>query len=184
MDEAQNDAPQGAMARVHRFLDRYDWLILIALAGAYLLYSSSSTAPAVRAGEPAPAFSLQSLTGETHALADYRGRAVALTFWASWCGTCRNELPSLSDLSRELDPKSAAVVSLAVDSPPADVVAFASEARLAFPVLTAPREVSDTYGIRGLPTTLIVSPAGIVTDVFTGYTLPGAVARALRSASE
>lgn len=168
--------------RVHRFLDRWDWVLLAALIAGFWFYNQGRLAPAITEGDVAPGFTLQSLDGSQHTLADYRGRAVAITFWASWCGVCEVELPSLSELSTEIDPHKAAVVSVAVSSPLEEIRAFTKEKGLRFPVLLGSQGVSDAYGVRGLPTTVIVGPEGTVREVFTGYTLPGSVGRALRAA--
>lgn len=52
----------------------------------------------MQTGKPAPAFTLQSITGATHSLADYKGKVVYLDLWASWCAPCRAETPKLKTL--------------------------------------------------------------------------------------
>ncbi|MCB0219322.1 MAG: redoxin domain-containing protein [Chrysiogenetes bacterium] len=168
--------------RIHRFLDRWDWVIFAALVAGFWFYNQGRVAPAVEEGDVAPAFALTSLEGTKHSLDDYRGRAVALTFWASWCGVCKMELPSLSELSTEVDPAKAVVVSVAVSSALDEIRAFTAEKKLNFPVLIGPQEVSDAYGVRALPTTVIIGPDGTVRETFTGYTIAGSVGRALRAA--
>ena len=180
--EPNKQQPLTTRRRIHRFLDRWDWVIFAALVAGFWFYNQGRVAPAVKEGDVAPAFALSALDDSRHTLEEYRGRAVALTFWASWCGVCKLELPSLSKLSSETDPEKAAVVSIAVSSPLEEIRSFTAEHKLAFPVLIGPQEVSDAYGVRGLPTTVIVGPDGTVREVFTGYTIPGSVGRALRAA--
>lgn len=174
--------PLTTRRRIHRFLDRWDWVIFAALVAGFWFYNQGRVAPAVKEGDVAPAFTLSALDGGRHSLEEYRGRAVALTFWASWCGVCKLELPSLSELSTEVDPAKGVVVSVAVSSALDEIRAFTAEKQLKFPVLIGPQEVSDAYGVRALPTTVIVGPDGTVRDVFTGYTIAGSVRRALRAA--
>jgi hypothetical protein len=62
------------------------------------LLGHSGQARSALMGKPAPDFDLESLDGRRVSLADYRGKTVALTFWASWCAPCRMELPVLTKL--------------------------------------------------------------------------------------
>lgn len=52
----------------------------------------------IKPGMPAPAFTLESITGSTHSLADYKGKVVYVDVWASWCSPCRAEIPKLKAL--------------------------------------------------------------------------------------
>lgn len=73
-------------------------------------------APQDEAGDaPMLAAPLQTLDGEATSLAAYRGRIVVVNVWATWCGPCRMELPSLDRLAAALDPQSFAVVGVSID---------------------------------------------------------------------
>ena len=52
-------------------------------------------------GQPAPEFTLQSLDGKTVRLADFRGKAVLLNFWATWCEPCKIEMPWFVELQKQ-----------------------------------------------------------------------------------
>lgn len=135
------------------------------------------------AGEPAPGFTLPLLEGGEAGLEDYRGRTVLVHFWASWCASCREEFPELLKLVNT--EKDVVVIAVAGDS--------FSRARgfmreLGINPDTGPDhgmvvvvdrygEVMSSYGVRFLPTTVIVAPDGAVAgraDGPRGWSAPGA----------
>lgn len=97
------------------------WVFLVALV---LLSGCSSLTravagrlPAMGLGEPAPALAMVDVrTGEAVDLAAYRGRAVLLNAWATWCGPCRAEMPALDSLQRER-PDALAVMFVSDEAP-------------------------------------------------------------------
>src|SRR6202795_857991 len=64
---------------------------------------------------PAPDFALQSLDGKTLHLSDFRGKAVVLNFWATWCGPCKIEMPWFVDLQRQYGPAGLQFLGVAMD---------------------------------------------------------------------
>ncbi len=122
-------------------------------------------------GKAAPDFTLKSLTGETVSLADYRGRPVALNFWASWCGPCQMEMPVFEWLSRDPDWQVEDIVILAVNQgePPSLVSQFVAAFGITFPVLLdADYAVSIAYNVRLLPTTYFIDKDGIIKEIKIG----------------
>ncbi|MHB8328604.1 MAG: TlpA family protein disulfide reductase, partial [Acidimicrobiales bacterium] len=113
-------------------------------------------------GTPAPVFRLPSLDDPTRALSltQFRGRLVAVNFWASWCPPCRHEMPALQAASAVLGPR---VVLLGVDTNDtrANALQFARHVRARYGLAFDPTgQLATTYGVYGLPTTIFVSPDG------------------------
>lgn len=68
-------------------------------------------------GNPAPEFALEDLNGRKVSLADYKGKAVLINFWATWCGPCQEELPRLAKLAEAYAGKPVAFVLISIDDP-------------------------------------------------------------------
>ena len=133
-----------------------------------------------------PALSLKDLSGRTHTLADHRGKALLINFWATWCEPCRQEMPSMQRLRDRLG-KRFAVLAVNVDEPDARVREFIRETRLDLPVLMDPgKTVTRAWGVRVLPTSVLVGPDGraryrLVGDIdWNNETVMGTVTQLLK----
>lgn len=124
--------------------------------------------PAPAVGHPAPDFTLTTLTGETFALSDLRGKPVVLNFWATWCPPCIREMPLLDRFHREFgassDPKGWTVLGLAIDRRDA-VVEFLAKQPVAYPIALAGLEGSQWSRALGndrggLPFTVAIDASG------------------------
>ncbi len=114
---------------------------------------------------PAPDFTLEDMDGEPHSLSALRGKVVVLNFWASWCGPCREELPSLEALYQALKDKGLMVLGINEWESPDHVFSYMGQLAVepSFPILfDRDSKVAEAYGIRGLPTTLVVDRRGRV----------------------
>ncbi|MEZ4405568.1 MAG: redoxin family protein [Polyangiales bacterium] len=108
-------------------------------------------------------------------LAQLRGRVVLLDFWASWCGPCRMMMPSIQRLSARYAAQGLTVIGL-TDDPPA--VARAAGARLGVTYTIASTDSAmGAYGVRSLPTMILVDRAGNVRHVTVGVENPAEVER-------
>ncbi len=115
---------------------------------------------------------------------DLQGKVVVLDFWATWCGPCRAEAPILDALSRRWHDRGVAVVGVDTDTPDqGDPAAFARAEGLSYPIVhDETGVVSRRYGVEGLPTLVVLSPAGKVIAVRTGLTDEGELERLIRKA--
>lgn len=124
----------------------------------------------VTRGEAAPAFALSDLQGRKQTLSDYTGKVVLINFWASWCGECITEMPSLNMLHRQFSGKGLAVLGVTVDRITEDARAAAKKARIAFPILVDERGdvFIKKYAVIGLPTTIVLDRKGIIREILIG----------------
>ena len=98
-------------------------------------------------GKQAPVFMLKTVDGKTVSLSDYRGKAVLVNFWATWCGPCKLEMPWLIDLQKKYSAQGFTVLGLSEDDDSAKRVGdFATKMGVNYPVLMANDNVSKAYG--------------------------------------
>jgi thiol-disulfide isomerase/thioredoxin len=153
---------------------RAQWAVVAVVVIAVvvgLLYATNvigGVAPVV-AGSPAPPFrAVTTVAGETpkpKSLADYKGQVVVLNLWATWCGPCRQEMPSLEKLHEALGPKGLKIVAVSVDQPGMEkaVRDFANELGLKFEVLYEPDgKIQYDYQASGFPETYVIGKDGII----------------------
>src|SRR5512135_2959484 len=114
------------------------------------------------AGKTAPDFELKDINGKVVKLSDFRGKAVVLNFWATWCPPCKVEIPWFEDLQNQYRDQGLEVVGVALDdSSDKDIADFAKEMKMNYPVLLGKEETSDLYGgVEALPTTFYIDRNG------------------------
>ncbi len=114
---------------------------------------------------PAPEFTLRDMDEHPHALSDYRGKVVMLNFWATWCPPCRREIPSMESIYQDLQKEGFTVLAVNEFEDSDRVFAFLGQLNLfpSFPILfDSDSRVSQDYGVKGLPTTLLLDQQGNV----------------------
>jgi cytochrome c biogenesis protein CcmG/thiol:disulfide interchange protein DsbE len=89
----------------------------LSLSGLDALFAPSASANALRVGEPAPPATLVALDGQHISTSELLGHVVILTFWATWCGPCREELPLLSAYATQHADEGLTVLAFTLDSP-------------------------------------------------------------------
>jgi len=122
---------------------------------------------------PAPGFSLPQLDDSSPLqLSDYRGSVVYVTFWASWCLPCRQEMPYLAQLVQRHYGEGFHVLAVNVDEDVALAQAFVDEVGISFPVLLdSNREVSRSYRVPGFPTHYLIDRDGDIRYSGIGFDL-------------
>jgi len=130
---------------------------------------SKGIAPQI--GYTAPDFALKDLHGRTGRLSDYRGKVLLLNFWATWCGPCRVELPTIEALYEDLGGRDFEVVAVAGDYEGVDKVApFMEQLQLTFRgLLDDTGKVQDQYFVNALPMTFVLDRDGVVVYKLVGF---------------
>ena len=125
-------------------------------------------------GKVAPDFTLVTLDGKTIKLSDYRGKAVLLNFWATWCEPCKIEMPWFVELQKQYASQGLQVVGVAMDDADAkDIAKFAQDMQVDYPILVgkdAEREnIANAYGgVQFLPETLYLDRNGKIVNKMFG----------------
>ena len=173
-------APTAGPARRWLELAVFAGLLAAALAAAAYLGTArggGGSGPArpfdvIRAKTPeaAPAFELRDLAGRVVRLDDFRGRVVVLNFWATWCEPCREEMPAMMRLARDLGDRGLTVVAVNVKEGRAAVEGFVRELGLTLLVLLdSTGEVGDRYRLQALPTTYFIGRDLTLAGLALGY---------------
>lgn len=125
----------------------------------------------VEVGSEAPEVRATDLQGRPVALSELRGEVVLLNVWATWCGPCVEEMPSMQRLYETLGPEGLHIVAVSVDAEPGgldldgrrggDVAEFASRFGLTFDVWRDPAgEIQNAYRTTGIPESFLIDRDG------------------------
>jgi peroxiredoxin len=114
--------------------------------------------------KPAPTFTLKTVDGKTVSLSDYKGKAVLLNFWATWCGPCKLEMPWLIDMQKKYASQGFTVLGISEDDGSTKEVSdFMAKMGVDYPVLMYDDKLNHAYGgIDYLPTSYYIGRDGKV----------------------
>ena len=112
-------------------------------------------------------------------LESVRGRPVLMTFWASWCGPCRQELPELEKLVDELAEEGFVLITINLDQTPAMGVRFLQQNDIDVPAYRMDPRALTQLGVKALPTNLLLDREGRPVQIYRGYSpeVPGEIRR-------
>jgi cytochrome c biogenesis protein CcmG/thiol:disulfide interchange protein DsbE len=145
-------------------------------------------------GKPAPPFTLEDLSGNQHSLAEFKGRALAINFWATWCAPCKIETPWLIDLRNQYAAQSFEVLAISADDidrknprklneQKQEIARFVQRMRMPYPVLIDGDSISEPYGgLDALPTTFFLNRNGTVVAAQIGMSTKDELERNIRKA--
>ena len=142
-------------------------LVVAVMAGLSYAGAFDVSASRVSPGSPAPDF--RAVTLDAHpiskGIADYRGQVVLLNLWATWCGPCEWEMPSLQALHNDFSSAGLNVVAVAVDDPGFEqrVRDFVARKGLTFEILSeGSGKIEADYEARGIPATYLIGRDGLI----------------------
>jgi len=168
LDQITQDEPR-ADAPVKQRFSTFGVLALLAVVAAiivigYALYKSSLTTPTEG---PAPEFSAVTFDDEPISLEGWRGQAVVVNFWASYCAPCRDEAPMLERLWQEYRDQGVVFVGINTDDIERNARAYLDEFGITY--YNAPDvkgKIEDDYRITGIPETFVINTEGEIVRHF------------------
>jgi thiol-disulfide isomerase/thioredoxin len=124
--------------------------------------------------KPAPDFSLNDLSGKKVSLADFKGKAVLLNFWATWCAPCKIEIPWFIQFREQYAPQGFEIIGVSSDDldkddtaklfmQKAEIAKFVEQQKIPYPILIDGDSISHPYGgVDSLPTSFFIDKNGTV----------------------
>ena len=119
----------------------------------------------------APDFKLKNIDGKEHSLADFKDKWLILDFWGTWCGPCKEELPSVNQFYTELAAGQHGdnnFLSIACNDQEDKVKDFIAQHKYAIPVAMSDNQIERNYKITGYPSKILISPEGRMLNVQFG----------------
>jgi peroxiredoxin len=134
----------------------------------------------------APDFSLRSVEGKKVSLSDYKGKAVLINFWATWCAPCKIEMPWLVALRKQYASQGFEILGVSeddADTPRTKLAKFGQEEGLNYPLLVGDDAVSRKYGgVEFLPTSYFVGRDGKIVAETAGLVSKDEVESSIKKA--
>lgn len=165
---------------------RIIFYFLILIAGAAWIIvsgetsSTSSEISAPQVGFLAPDFTLNGMDGKPYTLSEFRGKAVLINLWATWCPPCRAEMPAIENIYQEF--KDQGFIVLAINATNQDDVSairpFLNQYNVTLPILIDETgNVSTAYKLQSLPSSYFIDRKGVVQEVIIGGPMSEALLR-------
>ena|SRR5437667_2552328 len=144
------------------------------LTGSPNSAQEDAAADAKVAGKAAPLnFTLKDMNGVDVKLAAFKGKPIIMNFWATWCGPCRAEIPSLVELQKQYgdEGQDVVILGISVDDPIEKLKPYASQMKMNYPVLVGNGrdDVQDAFGpLWGIPVTVFIDREGRIAKKHSG----------------
>ncbi len=161
----------------------YLWAIVLVIALVTAAWMGRHSYKPVLPGAVAPNFTVVDSSGRKVSLSDFKGKVVLVNVWATWCGPCREEMPSIEKLYRHFkDSTGFKILAVSVDARPGhkdpllgevggNPFVFAHQRGYTYPIFWDPTEkIFDLYQMTGVPETFLVGRNGIIYKKIPGAT--------------
>jgi cytochrome c biogenesis protein CcmG, thiol:disulfide interchange protein DsbE len=140
------------------------------------IFGGSNDSGATPAGTPSPGFTVEYVSNAPNGardvkLADLQGKVVLIDFWATWCGPCRAEAPVINRVYAKYADRQneVAILGINTDDEDGNAAEFVHSKGLKFPMaFDRDRSAANAYGIRALPTLIVLSKSGKVVARHSG----------------
>jgi thiol-disulfide isomerase/thioredoxin len=145
-----------------------------ALTGSPNSAEADAAADAKVAGSAAPlSFTMKDMNGVDVKLSSFKGKPIVVNFWATWCGPCRAEIPSLVELQKKYGGpgQDLVVLGISVDDPIEKLKPYATEMKMNYPVLVGSQreDVTEAFGpLWGIPVTVFIGRDGTIHKKHSG----------------
>ena len=137
-------------------------VLVLGVSLAWVIYPTLDDG-IVRVGDMAPDFKVVTDSGRTITRSNFGGKLLVLHFWATWCGGCVEEIPSLEVFQREYGPQGVVVLGVSVDANPKLYSRFMEQFRLSYATSRDPSwDIAANYGTFQLPESYIIDSSGRV----------------------
>ena len=135
------------------------------------LLISFSTSAAVNNGDAAPSMLGKNGKGDDVTVAQFKGKVIVISFWATWCGYCLKELPALNHIQNSVGTDFIQVVAVNYkeDMREANGIMRKMKDKQLLSLYDRKGSVGDSYGVKGLPNLWIIDPDGKVAAHHIGY---------------
>lgn len=150
-------------------------LLALTIAGVLLIQNdskkefSSESSSEKKENEPAPDFTLLTISGGDFHLSDHKGKPVLINFFASWCLPCREEMPIIEKIVQKYEPKGVVFLGIAVDDTEEKMKDFIATYHVTFQVgIDKTAAIQKSYGLYGIPTTYFIDKQGIINYSHSG----------------
>jgi len=144
-------------------------IVAVCAAALFLMPETKSYKEIASVGKPAPDFEYKDSTGKLWKLSDLRGKVVFINFWATWCVTCKSEMPHKETLYQMMKDEPFQMLGMLFRDDPGNLAEYYKTQKVSPPTLISPdNESAKVYGITGVPETFIIDKEGIVREKLVG----------------
>ncbi|MDR2863373.1 MAG: redoxin domain-containing protein [Puniceicoccales bacterium] len=152
------------VSSLYRLLSAFLFATLLSLLSAFSNASAAAVPKAPEVGEDAPDFSFTDFDGKAHRLSEFRGKPVLLDIWATWCGPCIAEIPTLRAIHDELGNKGFVVLSVSIDDAPETAKAYTAKNNMPWTqghsVGSWKSEIAQKFRVNAIPSVWFIGADG------------------------